>query len=117
MVDINKKYKGGITMERNETYDRLLREGIERMQQNPNITTLVDKKIEAFNTILNETNGTNLSKYYSNMEEFFEVMQDIILMDPRYLLTNEPHLCTGDNCEHKTVEEAEKDITDIETEE
>ena len=93
------------------------------MEQNPEITPKVPEKIEAFNTILNETNGEKLSKYYRNMDEFFGVNQDIILIDPHYLLTNEPHLCTGDSCTFDTVEEAyedkedTEDITDLEAEE
>lgn len=98
---------------RNELYDKLLREGIERLKANPDITPLADKKIEAFNTILNETNGENLKKYYRNMDEFFGVMQDIILIDPHYLLTNAPHLCTGE-CNAPTVEEATNTPTDEE---
>lgn len=92
---------------RKEAYNKILREGIERLKADPTITTLADKKIEAFNTILNETKQTNLDKYYRNMDEFYGAgMTDIILIDPHYILTNTPHLCNGDNCTFETVEEA-----------
>ena len=42
---------------RNELYDKLLREGMEKIKANPEKFTLAEKKLEAFETVLNETNG------------------------------------------------------------
>ena len=93
---------------RNELYDKLLREGMEKIKANPEKFTLAEKKLEAFETVLNETNGENLKAYYRNMDEFYGVNNDITKMDPHYLLTNKPHLCTGEDCNVETVEEANK---------
>lgn len=93
---------------RNEVYDKLLMEGMEKIKANPKNFTLAEKKLEAFETVLNETNGENLKKYYANMDEFYGVNADITKIDPHYLLTNTPHLCTGEDCNAETVEEANK---------
>ena len=97
---------------RKEVYDKLLMEGIEKIKSNPNAVKLAEQKIEAFEKVLNETNGENLNKYYRNMDEFFGAnMNDITLIDPRYLLANVPHTCVGDDCNHETVMEVkEEDI-------
>lgn len=97
---------------RKEVYDKLLMEGIEKIKSNPKSVKLAEQKIEAFEKVLNETNGENLNKYYRNMDDFFGAnMNDITLIDPRYLLANESHTCVGDDCNHKTVMEVkEEDI-------
>lgn len=97
---------------RNETYDKILMEGIEKIKAKITKTDLDEQKIKAFEKVLNETNGENLKKYYRNMDEFYGAnMNDITLIDPRYLLTNESHLCTGDDCNHELVGEIkEEDI-------
>lgn len=101
---------------RNELYDKKLMEGIAKIKANPKGTTLAEQKIEAFEKVLNETNGENLKKYYRNMDEFYGVNTDITLIDPRYLLANEPHLCTGDDCNHELVGEVKEENNEDEKE-
>lgn len=102
---------------RNELYDKLLMEGITKIKGKLTKTELDEKKIEAFEKVLNETNGENLKKYYRNMDEFYGVNTDITLIDPRYLLTNEPHLCTGDDCNHELVGEVKEEKVENEDDE
>lgn len=93
---------------RNEVYDKLLREGIEKIKANPESVTYPNEKLDAFNEVLNETNAENLAKYYKNMDEFYGANNnDITKMSPHYLLTKNPHLCDGKNCTVKEVKESE----------
>lgn len=91
---------------RNEAYDKILMEGIVKIKSNPEKVRLAEQKLKAFEQVLNETNGENLNKYYRNMDEFFGAnMNDITLIDPRYLLANVSHTCVGDDCNHELVGE------------
>lgn len=95
---------------RKPEYDKILFNALERMSLNPENYTLVDKKIEAFETVLRETDANKLIRYYANMDEFFGANNtDITNLDPDYLLKHE--LRTGE------PEEVEAEVIEEETEE
>lgn len=90
---------------RKESYDKLLVEGIKKIQENPRNVVMANEKIKAFETILNETNMEKLEKYYRNMDEFYGANNtDITLMLPHYLLTEIPHTCDGKSCTFEAEE-------------
>lgn len=101
---------------RNEIYDKMVMKALQKIKANPEGVTMSESKIEAFETILNETNTDNLAKYYKNMEEYITVNAsayngtdaDLTGMDPHYILTEKAHFC-GEQCNVPTVEQV-KDV-------
>jgi len=82
---------------RKEAYDKILREGIEKLKGNTDKKAI--KLTEAFNKVLACENPEELNQYYTNMDEFFGAnTTDITFISPHYLLTKKSHTCTGENC-------------------
>ena len=52
---------------RKESYDKLLVEGIKKIQENPRDVVMANEKIKAFETILNETNMEKLEKCFNTL--------------------------------------------------
>lgn len=85
-------------------YDSFLKDALQRLEGREDFTAIEQR--DAFNKVLVCKNKEELEIYYRNMDEFFGAgMDDILKLDARYLLTKEPHMCTGEDCKHELVGE------------
>lgn len=89
---------------RKPVYDAIIRDGLKRLEGREDFVAIEQR--DAFNKVLACENAEDLAKYYRNIEEFYGAgMDDILKLDPKYLQSEETHMCIGEDCEHEIIGE------------